>query len=90
MGGVCSGLNGFKRVACGGVPHSPAPQRTGARRMFARLFYTGRGEYTHPIAPYRGAVAGRKCGPRPPMLGARSGFGLTAHLICGGICNGGA
>ena len=50
------------------------------------LFYTGRGLFLHPWTPYRGAVAGRKCGPHSSLLGVRSGFGLTAlsGMVLGG------
>lgn len=57
-GALLGGSNVFKRVSCGGVPHSPASRMTGARLLVARLFYTGRGEYTHPIASYRGGRDG--------------------------------
>ena len=83
MRAVWLGSNVFDRVSRAGGPDSPSAWMTGARLLVARLFYAGRGLFLDPWTPYRGAVAGRKCGPHSSLLGVRSGFGLAA--LSGGM-----
>lgn len=74
------------RAACGGFLVT-LRRLTGAASGWGRAFFTRAGVLAlHLGAPYRGAVAGRKCGPRSSLLLVRAaGFGRLPASFGGGM-----